>query len=810
MKIALRRLLSRPGSTAIIILIIAVGVGAATTVFSVVDQLILRPPPFAYADRLVSVLHKDRRSGGGGNNLFPAKIVGWQAQPALFERFEAYAPAQFDVTGDGEPERITGERVSVGLFSMLGVQPRIGRGFAAGDGRPGADRVAIISDDLWRRRFGAEADALGSRIVLNDDDYTLVGVMPRRFRLQGEKDSVWIPVDLEANRGIQDPTLRSFFGLARLAPGVSFAAARETAKAIADRLETAAPLPESSWDLIVDKKEIAYVDATTRTALFVLLGAVAFVLFITCANVANLFLSQAPLRLREMAICSALGSGRGRLVRSVLAETLLLAGAGGTLGVLLAVWGVGAMIAAAPEGLAFSMTSPVEVDGRVVAVAIALTILTGLAIGLLPAIRGTRANIESTLRASASAVRSSYGRTPAALVVLEVAFSVVLLVGAALMARTLANLEALEPGFEPDGLVAMHVDLPSDRYPGGAARAAFFDALLERLHSVAGVTGAAIANGTPPRQGGFSVGTPDVEGGSGGSPGRLMIPVATVSRGYFRTLGIPLLAGRDFTVDDTSERVIVSRGLADRLWPGQDVIGRRVRLNSTWPWLTVVGVAGNVETRGAGEVRTALQLYYPYATRPVAPAAAPTAAPRRRTFDWRVVVVRADNPSAAIPEIKRQIWAIDARQPVERVSLVSDLYAEAFGRQRFVLTLMSAFSFIALALTVAGIFGVLSQIVVRRTREIGIRVVLGAQPRDVMGQVLRSGLMLSLAGAAIGIGAALSLARVLRTLLFGVTPYDPVSFAAVGVFLVAVALLACWLPARAAMRIEPAAALRVE
>jgi len=803
MKLALRRLLSRPGYTALIVAIVAVGIGAATTVFSVVDQLILRPPPFAHADRLVGVLDTNRVTRGGGNSLTPVKISGWQDQPALFERFEAYAPATFDITGDAEPERITGEFVSIGLFSMLGVQPRLGRDFTTGDGRPGGERIAIVSDDIWRRRFGAQADALGSRLVLNDQEYTIVGVMPRRFRLQGQKEAVWIPIDLEANRG--DASLRNFYGFGRLAPGVDLARAKPMADDIADRLQKATPIPRS-WDLILEKKEVAYVDPTTRTALFVLLGAVGFVLFITCANVANLFLSHAPLRVREMAICSALGSGRGRLIRGVLAETLLLAGAGGALGVLLAQWGVGAMIAAAPPGLASWSTAPVEVDGRVVVVALALTIVTGLAIGLLPALRGSRENIETTLRATSTAVRSSYGRAPAALVVLEVAFSLVLLVGAALMARTLVNLEAIDPGFQPEGLIAMHVDLPSDRYPPGT-RGAFFDAVVERLRGVPGVTGAAVAMGLPPGQGGFSWGTMEAEGSTVRLPD-VRVPRNTVSPDYFPTLGIPIVAGRNFTADDPSDHVIISRGLADRLWPGGSAIGRRFRFVDS-DWQTVVGVTANVETRGAGDARTDFQLYNAWITRPPAPSAAP-AGPRRRTFDWRLLIVRADNPSAAIPEIKRAIWAVDPKQPVERIALVSDLYGDAFGRQRFVLMLMSAFSAIALGLTAAGIFGVLSQIVVRRTREIGIRVVLGARPRDVMSQVLRSGLSLSLAGAAIGIAAALTLSRVLRTLLFGVTPYDPVSFAVVAIFLVAVAVAACWLPARSAMKIEPAVALRAE
>ena len=307
--LAIRRLLSRPWYTAILVAIVGVGIGAATTVFSVVDQLLLRPPPFAYADRLVDVLDTNRTGGGGGNNLTPEKIAGWQAQPALFERFEVYAPAQFDVTGEAEPERIDGLNVSLGLFSMLGVEPRLGRGFTTGDGRPGGERVAIVSDDLWRRRYGAQPDALGRVLTLNDRDYTIVGVMPRGFHLLGDKEAVWLPIDVHASVG--DPTLASFYGLGRLAPGVRLPAAQQMADALADRMQAAAPLARS-WDLSLARKNVAYVDPATKTALFVLLGAVSFVLFITCANVASLFLALAPLRLREMAIRSALGSGRAR------------------------------------------------------------------------------------------------------------------------------------------------------------------------------------------------------------------------------------------------------------------------------------------------------------------------------------------------------------------------------------------------------------------------------------------------------------------------------------------------------------------
>jgi putative ABC transport system permease protein len=807
LKLALRRLFARPAYTALLVLIVGVGIGAATTVFSLVDQLLLRRAPFAYADRLVDVLDTNRKSGGGGSSLTPQKIVGWQAQPALFERFESYAPATFDVTGDGEPERIDGLRVSVGLFQMLGVEPRLGRSFTTGDGLPGGERTAIISEDLWRRRYGAQPDALGRAIALNEQDYTIVGVMPRRFKLLMGKEAVWVPVDLAASTG--DATLTSFYGVGRLARGVIMTDAQRTADQLADRLNQASPIARS-WDLSLRQKNVARVDPTTRTALLVLLGAVSFVLFITCANVANLFLSAAPLRLREMAIRSALGSGRARLIRSVLLESVLVAVAGGALGVLLANWGVQAVLAASPDRLASLATTTVEVDGRVIAVAISLTLLTGIIVGLLPALRGSRGNLEMTLRGSSPAARSSYGRAPSLLVVFEVAFSVVLLIGAALMARTMANLESIEPGFKAEGLIGLHVDLPTDRYPDVVARGAFFDGVVDRLKATPGILDVTVATGVPPSQGGFSFGPLEGEGSSA-RPARAIIPFNTISDSYFRTLQIPLLAGRTFTRDDDASVAIVSKGFADRVFPGMDAVGRRYRIGAG-NWRTIVGIAANVEARAAGEERTDLMMYYPWVRKPAATSAATATPPqpRRRSYDWRLLIVRASDPSAALPDIKRQIWAVDSHQAIDRVALVADTYAEAFGRQRFVLRLMTVFSLIALGLTAAGIFGVLSQVVARRTREIGIRMALGARPGDVLGHVLRGGLALAALGAAVGCAAAFGLTRVLRTLLFGVSPTDPVSFAGVAILLVAVALIACWWPARSAMRVEPATALRVE
>ena len=810
-QIAARRLLLKPGYTALILLTLAVGIGAATAVFSVVDQTILRPAPFAFAHRLVDVLHINSTTKSGGNQLTPAKILGWQGQTAVFERFEGYAPQQVDVTGGGEPERISGLNISLGLLSMLGVQPRLGRAFADGDGAPGSERVVIVSDAVWRRRFGGSADVLGQQMLLNDVAHTVIGVMPRRFRLHNEEEAFWLPVDLQAR--ITDPTARGFYGIGRLAPGVPQDGAQQLVDQVADRLQAETPLP-ITWGLDVRKKHIARVDETTQAALLVLLGAVGFVLLITCANVANVFLSQAPTRQREMAIRSALGAGRGRLVRSVLVESVMLATAGGLLGVVLARWGVDGILAAAPKRMMSMSTTPIEVDGRVLAVAALLTVVTGLVFGLLPALKGSRPNLETTLRsAGQTAGRATYGRVPGTLVVAEVAFAVILLVGAALMARTLANLNAIEPGFDAGGLVVMHVALPSDRYSTVAARVEFFDSLDQKLRAIRGISGVAVSQGTPPSIGGISFGKPEIEGRGTPDTQTVIIPNGLVSPSYFETMRIPLLAGRNFTTDEPENSVVVSKAFADQYWPDGTAVGGRFRMSSNFPWVDVIGIVGNVQASSGRDDRTPLQFYSAWVKRAptaAAPAALARPGPPRRTYDYRQIIVRADDPAAAIVLIKQQIWSIDSRQPVERVALVADTYAEMFGKQQFVLTLMTAFSLVALLLTGAGIFGVLSQAVAQRTREIGIRVALGASPTDVMRLVVSRGMILTAIGLIAGVAGALSLVRTLRALLYGVSPSDPASFAVVTFVLLAVALLACWLPTRAAMRVQPAVTLRVE
>lgn len=805
-RIATRRLAARPAYALLVVATVALGIGAATAVFSVVDQTVLRPAPFPHADRLVDVLDIDRVSGGGGSSFSPQKIVSWQSQPALFERFEAFGFQQVDVTGAAEPERIAGLQVSLGLFSMLDARPRIGREFQQGDGAPGSEPVVIISDGLWQRRFGGDPGAVGQQLVLNDTAHTVIGVMPRRFRLLGEEESFWLPYDVQARISERAPV--GFYGIGRLARGVSQAGAQQVADEMADRLQKESPLP-STWGLRVMKKNVARVDDTTRTALLVLLGAVGFVLLITCANVASLFLSQTVLRQREMAIRSALGAGRGSLVRAVLTESLLVAAVGGTLGIVMANWGISALVAAAPERFMSLSTTPIELDGRVLVVSTLLTLLTGLLFGLIPAWQGSRPNLEGTLRSSGGE-RASRGHVRSLLVVAEVAFALILLVGAALMARTLVNLNAVDPGFDPEGLVAMHVALPTHRYPTANSRIEFFENLAERLKGRPGIRQATATVSAPPSAGAISFGRMEVEGRGVVDDKAAVIPNGTVAPSYFETLRIPILEGRGFLADEPVDQVIVSRGMAERYWPDGGAVGSRFRLSPKSPWTTIVGVAGSVQVRAAADERTTVQFYRPWVKRPAPAAASATAPAARRSYDYRHIIVRADDPSAAIPLVKAQIWALDPQQPVEKTVLVADSYAAMFAKQRFVLTVMGAFAAVALVLTAAGLFGVLSQLVAQRTREIGIRVALGARPSDVMQLVVSRGMLLAVIGAVLGIGGALALVKSVTALLFGVSPTDPVSFAVVTALLLAVALMACWLPTRAAMRVDPAVALRAE
>ena len=541
-----------------------------------------------------------------------------------------------------------------------------------------------------------------------------------------------------------------------------------------------------------------------RTALLALLGAVAFVLLTACANVATLYLTNTVRRAHEMAVRSALGASRSRLMRQVLLEGCLLAIAGGAFGALLATWGLDGLLALAPANLMSMSTTPVEVDRRVLIVTAMISLAAGLLSAVIPALRASRPTLTSALHGSpvVHGNRGSSTNAPSMLVAAEVAFSLVLLVGAALMIRTLVNLESQNPGVNPRNIVSMRIDLPMDRYSTVESRAAFFDDLSRRLETLAGVEAVAGTWGVP--SGGFTFGTLTVEG-STRAPEHVEMPSNMVTSDFFRLMGIQMVAGRDFQPDEMKDSVIVSRAMAQQLWPDASAVGRRFRIDKD-PWQTVVGVVENIVA--GREHDSAMHLYMTFPTRSEGPPR--KLVPGRRSYDGRVVLVRANDPMTMVPAIKSQIWSLDKNQTIEEVRLVEDLYAAMFDRQRFVLWVMTVFAVVAVAMTAFGLFGVLSQTVVQRRREIGIRMAIGASSRDVLKLVVVRGIVLTFVGLAAGLAGAAGLSSVLTALLFEVSPYDPLSFAAVTVLFVVIAAAACWLPARAAMRIQPSSALRVE
>jgi predicted permease len=803
-RFAFRLLHRNPGFALTAMLTIALGIGANTTVFTIVDHVLFRPPPYLAGDRLVQVVGLDRPGGSGGNNLNAHRILGWQAQD-VFERFEGFGPQQFDVSGDGPPERLSGYIVTTGLISMLGVSPETGRAFGPEDGRPGDEPVVILGHNVWVRRFGGSPGAIGARLNLNDEPHRIVGVMPRHFL--NRDDGVLVPFDLVSHDG--NDAISNLIGLGRLREGITAEVAQERADALAAGLNDLDPQPRS-WHLALRPWKLVFLSDLAHDALLMVLGAVGFVLLIACANVANLLLSRAVVREREMAVRSALGASRGRLIRQGLTEASVVVLAGSVLGVALAWAGVRALLAALP-GVPFIDLGGVDlrIDGRVLAFAAGATALTAAACGLVPALRASHPNPDVGLRAVTSGAARSTGRMSGLLVVAEVAFSIVLLVGAALLIRTFTRLTAIEPGFDPNGVVTADVGLPTDRYPTPAARAAFFEELDGALRRTPGVFSTATATGVLPDETAIEFGTIENDG----DPVRRIEPdpyvgSLTVGGAFFETLRIPIVEGRAFMRADGDDAVIVNQTLASRLWPGAAAVGRRIR-EGDGPWWTVVGVAGDVEMRiFASNERLRLQTYHPLVTR-VTPARAPPP-PGRRTFVNRRVFVRAADAAVAARTLEQTVWSIDPALPVQRTELLRERWDRTFAPQLLVVSVMTLFSLVAVVLAAAGLFAVIAHGVARRTPEIGIRVALGATRTDIFRLVMSRGLALTAFGVVIGLTGAAAVSRTLTALLYQIGPYDAASFLGVAGGLLAVAAVACWLPTRRAMAVDPATALRAE
>jgi len=799
---AVRRAAANPGYAATVAGILALAIAVNTIVLSVADATLFRGLPYPNGPQLWDVENVDPSGKFSSAGLAPDTFAEWRAQTEIFDALEGWTYGTFTMLGGAEPRRINGAYVTPGLFPALGVEPIRGRGFDPDDGEPGRDARVIISERLWQQRFGGRDDAVGQVIVLDDRAFTVVGVMPAHFRFPASHQLVWLPAT------VHRPSGSRLQGYAKIKRGLTRDAAQARLDTLAAGLTTAKPR-EDGWRIRLTPVRHTAPNAAISRALQVLTAAVVLVLLVACANLANLGVAQALARRRELAIRAAMGATRSRLVRELFTEHLFLALLGGAAGLALAVWGVQLAIALAPAELTVWAPSEIRIDGRILIFTAALTFTSALLFGVFPAWRASRADAGEALKARTSGALA-HGRLRAGLVIVEVALSVVLLTGAALLIRSFVVLVQQDPGFDPRGLVSVQFEVPTDRHPAPARRA-FLEQVAAEIRRIPGVSAVSIANGVPASGGAIYFGELEIDGHAP-EQGETVLPAMSVEPSYFTTLRIPIVAGRGIAADDPLTSVVVSTSLAGRLsGSAAGAIGTRFRLASRGPWYTVIGVAGEVRQARTMERKTLYEMYMPI-WRPSTPPPAPPSPARAagRSFVSYTIAVRAGAGATLAQDVKQAIWRVDAAQPIGDVLPAEALLAQSLSEDRFAAVLMGAFALLALVLAAAGLFGVLAHLVAQRRHEIGIRMALGASVRDVAQLIVGRGVGMALAGVAIGLAGSWAAARFLASQLYGVAPHDPLSFAGVPLVLLGVALLASWIPARRASTVDPVAALRAE
>jgi putative ABC transport system permease protein len=802
LRYGIRSLMKRPGATLVALVTLALGIGVNTAIFSAVDSILLRPLPLKDPERLVSIWEHSLRAGINRNEVAPANYFDLRNQNKTLEAVGAFGDLSTNLTGEGEPERLEGQLVTANVFSILGVEPALGRTFLPEEDQVGQHRVVVLSDALWQRRFNRDPSIVNRTITLNGETFTVVGVMPRGFFFPARESELWLPwaMEPEEAQGRGDHYLRL---VARLKPGTTSEQANADLEAIAARLSNDYPRTNEGLGFVASSLHQDYV-GNLRLPILILFGAVGLVLLIACANVANLLLAQATTRRREIAIRMALGARRWTIVRQLLIESLLLAGGGALLGLLGAFWGVEALSKLLPESL--SKLQDVNLDARVFLFTLAVSVLTALVFGGVPALLAARAKPGDTLsevaRDVAGGLSGRYVRR--VLVVSEVALAVVLLVGAGLLIRSFQRLREVSLGFDTDNLLTMRMVLPTPKYSKPETRRAFYDELLRKVKDLPGVESTGMISFLPLSFSGINFSF-SVEGQA--SPGDMKLPMAVyrvVSPDYFRAMGISLQRGRFFEIHDSADStpvMIVNRQLAEQFWPGEDPHGKRLKIgpaDSPNAWATVVGVVGDVRQSGIyGEQK--LELYVPYAQE------------RRGFVAPRDLVVRTKGDAASLAgAVREAVWSVDKDQPVSNVRTMDQVFAAAISQERFQALLLGLFAALALLLACVGLYGVISYAVAQRTHEIGVRMALGAQPVDVLRLVIRQGMVLTLVGLVVGVAVGSIATRVLSDMLYGVTATDPLTFVIVPALLLLVAFLACYIPARGATKVDPLVALRYE
>ena len=798
-----RVLAKNKGFTAVAVLTLALGVGANTAIYSVVNELLLRPLPYADADRIV-LLWEISSEGRHQNSVSTANFRSWQEQSTSFESMAAFTDQRLILTGSGEPEEVPAQLVTPELFRTLGIQPILGRDMTPEDVVPNGARVALVSHGFWKRRLGGDPGVVGKPIQLNAIPVTVIGILPPGFQWHirqvsgtGKAAEIWAPIQLPT----EEPATRGRFlsVVARRKPGVSLETAQAEMRTLASRLQADSPYNKGfSAEAIPVREQLV---GPVRRALLVLLGAVGFVLLIACANVANLLLARAAAREKEIALRTALGARRSRIVRQLLTESLLLAALGCALGLVFAWWGLRALVAISPREL--FLLQGVHLNLPVLAVTVAGSLATGIVFGLAPALEATRLSLNDSLKegGKGSAGQGSRSRRlRGALVVAEVALAIVLLTSAGLLVKSFARLQQVDTGVRTDNVLTMVVRLPARKYRESPQIIAFFRQAEERLRALPGVRDAGAVNFLPFYGGlgsatGFTVeGRPTPAGEEPGTD------VRVADAGYFRTMGISLVRGRLFTdVEDTEPRrvVLINEAMARQHFRDEDPIGQRISVDMfDEPTPTeIIGIVRDVKYESLGNAAqpttymTLPDLIYPFMT---------------------FVVWTEGDPAGMAPAARRVVREIDPSQPVADVRTMEQVMAEFVARDRFNTLLLAVFAGLATLLAAVGIFGVMSYSVTLRTREIGLRMALGAQPGEVLRLILQQGFLLTLIGIGLGIVGALALTRLMSGLLFGVGSTDPTTFAAIVLIFTVVALIACYIPARRATRVDPLIALRAE
>jgi len=803
-RFSLRMLLKKPGFTSVVVLALGLGIGANTAIFSVVNTILLRPLPYKNSDRLIWLQEKNPGADIKEETLSPPNYLDWKSQSEGFEDMGAFASTRLTLTsGEGEPERINAAYVADGFFSTLQAEPRIGRTFTPEEDKPGNNRVIILSDRLFARRFSSDPNIIGTAITINGFPFTVVGVMTKDFMTPKPDDrrppEAWAPLAADYNQANRRGDFLNV--VARLKSGTTVEQARAEMETITQRLEEQYPNTNTGWSAIVMQLHDRFV-GDVKPALMVLLGAVCFLLLIACANVANLTLARSTARQREIAIRSALGARRGRIIQQLLTESVILSLAGGALGLLIAFWGIALLTTLSPGRI--PRLTEIGVDGRVLAFTLGVSLLTGIVFGLLPALQASNPNLNETLKEGGrSSLEGSSGRRlRSVLAVSEVALALVLLIGAGLMARSFLRLQDMNPGFDAKHVLTVGLFLPPTKYKDGPAIVSFYDDLLSRTGSLPGVMSAGAIDTLPLDVGGNVLGFV-IENRLPAQPGDNTADAEhrVVTTDYFQTMGIPLLRGRLFEGQDGPNNVpaviVINQTMANRYFPGDDPIGKRINLGNPQqsPWLTIVGIVSDTRHEGLN-AEPYSQMYAVHSQTP------------RRSLN--LVLRTSGDPMSLVSAIRSRVNEVDRDLPLSNLRTMEQILSESILRPRFNMLLITIFAVVAMTLASVGVYGVISYSVSQRTHEIGVRIALGAHSRDIFKMVVGQGLKLALTGVGAGVVAAFALTRLMEGLLYGVEATDPLTFVAISAGLTGIVIIASYVPALRATKVDPMISLRYE